>query len=302
MRIIFILLFNLFFISCLHANEISSSDIKEMTPEEINELPEEVLNKLDAKEIMKKFDIKENEFNTLISFALYRLLYFFEKYENEILEEKIKQFQKKINEEQTGRLTMGQWEKLATLTNNFNETEIMPLAGFGEELNLIRPISNFFQTEGTFYLIDDKIAYPVNKTQITCRKNYNNCEVIMAFVMLPYENDINNVFYLDLQIDNYEIIKWDNEDIIAETSSECRSTQLNINFNSNEVFEITRNNKTDECKNTMLNQLLESQGEESMPDLDKPRIAKLVPSNDLINKFWKERKKRSQDVLPDLNF
>ena len=52
----------------------------------------------------------------------------------------------------------------------------------------------------------------------------------------------------------------------------------------------------------MLNQLLESQGKESMPDLDKPRIAKLVPSNDLINKFWKERKKRSQDVLPDLNF
>ena len=293
-NLIAVLLLVTSFNSQVFSNDVSIPDISNMSVEEIEKLPEEIINQLDSKEIYLKIGLPENIYNTLLNFAFYRLFYFFENQNEDILNEKIIMFQKHLNEEQTGNLTFKQMNDLIKFATNFNQTEVTPLSGFGDKLSLTN-FGNYFSTTGTFYLEGEQIAYPVNKSEVICRKSLNQCETLMAFVMLPYEDDSSDTYYLDFQRSTYNILKWSDSEILAEDEGDCRTNQLVINFNSDEVYEITRNNRTKACDETLLNQLLKSQGGEGMPDLDKPRIARLVPGSKLLQEFWKERKKTSSE-------
>jgi hypothetical protein len=91
---------------------------------------------------------------------------------------------------------------------------------------------------------------------------------------------------LNVEINDYYITKWDNEEITADTAGGCRVATLIINTKLKEVSSITRNHNDAECE------ILPGK---SMPKLDKPRVSRLIGgysiSRDYYNKQTKERLK-----------
>jgi len=88
-------------------------------------------------------------------------------------------------------------------------------------------------------------------------------------------------YLLTMRSDTFQILSWGADEIIAHDNDSdiCRITVLTMNMNSNEVYAVTRDNESSQCRDAL----------PTLPALDKPRIARLVPSFDVTFDFWHKR-------------
>jgi len=201
-------------------------------------------------------------------------------------EEGIKQFQMDINAEPTGELTFGQVEELERRSIRIEDTKVYTTGGFGDEL-VISNVQGYLQVKGTWILEGEDIAYPINESKISCDRSRGECEVIQAEVIVPTIDSSDENYTLSVDSTTYSIVSWNESEVIARYSVSCRISMLTINFNSKEVFEVTRNNETKECREGYL----------KLPSLDKPRIARLVPGWNRTYKWWKDRQKKTTEYI-----
>jgi hypothetical protein len=136
------------------------------------------------------------------------------------------------------------------------------------------------QSRRHWMLEEEEIAYPANQSEITCRRDLATCLSVQANVTVPGVDEDNQDYYLSVNSETYDIISWSAGEIVARLAGQCRIVLLTLNMHSDEVFEITRNDETEACREAYLTQ----------PSLDKPRIARLGPSGQLTMDFWRGRR------------
>jgi peptidoglycan hydrolase-like protein with peptidoglycan-binding domain len=184
-------------------------------------------------------------------------------------EEGIKQFQQDIGELESGKLTFGQVGEMKRRWTRFHDNEVHAL---GPDEILIYASDGWASVKGTWMLEGEEIAYPINQSEITCRRDLATCLSIQANVIVPGVDKDNQDYYLSVNSETYDIISWTTGEIVARLADQCRIVLLTLNMHSNEVFEITSNGETEACREAYL----------SPPSLDKPRIARLGPSGQLL--------------------
>lgn len=94
-----------------------------------------------------------------------------------------------------------------------------------------------------------------------------------------------DAYHLSLDMHTYDIISWTADEVVARSQAVCRTTLLTLNVASGEVYQITRNNETERCREEAM----------SLPALDKPRISRLVDSFDTTRAFWEEREQETNE-------
>jgi len=192
----------------------------------------------------------------------------------------VRQFQKDLGAPVTGDLTFGQFEELSRRHTRSRDT---PVYLSGRDTNIF-VYDGYATVEGTWIFEGGRIAYPINKSKIVCRRAQKECHVIQAEVTVPDIKSKDVSYGLFLNVNTYKIISWSRDEIVARVSGNCRTALLTLNLNSHEVFETTRNNETKRCLEDFL----------TLPRLDKPRIARLVPGFKTTYGFWQERKKLTE--------
>jgi peptidoglycan hydrolase-like protein with peptidoglycan-binding domain len=194
--------------------------------------------------------------------------------------EGIRQFQSDIGGAKTGELTLGQFRELSRRLTRFHDTPIYPVGGSLGELKIL-VFEGYASVKGTWILENEQIAYPVNEAKITCVHSQRECQLIQASVVVPSLDEDSKNYMLELNSQTYTIVSWGADEIVARGGGKCRTTLLTLNMNSNEVYEVTRNNETKECREEEFF---------SLPRLDKPRIARLVPGWKVTRDFWEKRR------------
>jgi hypothetical protein len=104
-------------------------------------------------------------------------------------------------------------------------------------------------------------------------------------------DDDRYTLYTSLQ--RYEIISWQGDVIVARSTDVCKTRILTLNSNSNEVSEFITNNETLECRERRETHL----GSLISPQLEKPRIARLVPGRERTQEFWDKRQEGTSAYL-----
>jgi len=186
-------------------------------------------------------------------------------------------FQADLGEEPTGALTVWQIHSLGYRASRVNMTSVsfFPF-DFGGTM-----IQNWAFVKGTLEIIDEKIAYPINHVDIECSRNEGTCEYRQIALTLPDENSWVQSYHIgEIADDTYRITRWEGQliDAVPLNNSACRTTQLSLNFETKEFFEIARNNMAGDCE-TMLGVTL--------PRLEKPRVSRIVDGREIISAEFK---------------
>ncbi len=278
-----------------HASEENPEipNIENMTAEEIANLSPKVGLKLPAKQMMSKImelegkKYSEEMWNITVSFPLYQLLYFYKNFSPQDLSMAIKNFQEDIGENPTGELTVGQMDELFKRVTKVNETKIIPI--YGDEVR-IYSTEGYASVQGTMILEGEEIADPVNITKFVCDRGKMTCSEKTITIDIPDIDDSRDYYFLiEDETHNKDIISWSKNEIVAQTVGDCRTTIFTMNLSNNEVYEIVRNNNKQKCNKENKFVIL--------PKLSKPRIARLVPSKEVIANFWKTRKTETKKFL-----
>lgn len=182
-------------------------------------------------------------------------------------------FQSDLGDDPTGALTVEQIHSLGYRASRMNMTSVsfFPF-DFGG-----RMINDWAFVKGTVEIIDDKIAYPINHVDIECSRTEGTCEYNQIALTLPDENSWVQSYHVGkIADDTYRITRWEGQliDAVPLNNSACRTTQLSLNFETQEFFEIARNNTAEKCE-TMLGVTL--------PRLEKPRVSRIVDGREIIN-------------------
>ncbi|MGR3461339.1 MAG: hypothetical protein ACU0AX_03695 [Roseovarius sp.] len=186
-------------------------------------------------------------------------------------------FQADLGEEPTGTLTVWQIHSLGYRASRVNITSVsfFPF-DFGGTMT-----ENWAFVKGTVEIIDEKIAYPINHVDIECSRNEGTCEYRQIALTLPDENSWVHSYHVgEIADDTYRITRWEGQliDAVPLNNSACRTTQLSLNFETQEFFEIARNNTAGDCE-TMLGVTL--------PRLEKPRVSRVVDGREIISAEFK---------------
>jgi hypothetical protein len=197
----------------------------------------------------------------------------------------IKMFQRDIGEVVTGTLTVSQIHKLTV------RAEYQKLARVGfPTAYYSRMTEDSATVAGTMKIIDERIAWPVNYTTVSCYKSEKYCERWMTHLALPREDDWVRMYIVhEPSRDLFRITRWDNQLIDAAPLREdgkCRTTTLSFNFRTKEFFEITRNAGGD-CEILGV----------KMPRLDKPRISQIVDGKQIVEQEFHALQKVAYDYL-----
>lgn len=182
-------------------------------------------------------------------------------------------FQADLGEEATGTLTVWQIHTLGYRASRVNMTSVsfFPF-DFGGTMT-----GDWAFVKGTLEIIDEKIAYPVNHVDIECSRASGTCEYRQIALTLPDENSWVQSYHVgEIADEVYQITRWDGQsiDAVPMNSTGCRINQLSLNFETQEFFEIARNNTSGDCE-TMLG--------DTIPRLDKPRVSRIVDGQEIIN-------------------
>ncbi|MCD1620637.1 hypothetical protein ACFSDD_07295 [Salipiger marinus] len=182
-------------------------------------------------------------------------------------------FQADLGEEATGKLTVWQIHSLGYRASRVNMTSVsfFPF-DFGGTMS-----ENVAFVKGTLEIIDEKIAYPINHVDIKCRRNEGTCEYRQIALTLPDENSWVQSYYVgEIADEIYRITRWEGQliDAVPLNNSACRTNQLILNFETQEFFEVARNNTAGDCE-TMLGMTL--------PRLEKPRVSRIVDGREIIS-------------------
>lgn len=270
------------------APQATLPNISKMSDEEINNLPEETRNQLPADAVFAR--LVGGAMGPLMKFqttdALARLSYF-DPIPEQQLREAVRKFQRDIGQPQTGELTFGQFEQLQLRSARVTESTISLLSSGGwDELNVFNFQNTYVATEGTWAIEGEQIAFPVNHAKIVCQKSEGTCEVQQVEVQLPSLEVVGRsafsdnpmVFHPDVA--TFKIVSWSASEVISQAEGQCRTTLMTINVMNNEVFQVTRNSGG-EC----------SFGDTKFPQLERPRISRLLPTGKTVYDFWQERSK-----------
>lgn len=186
-------------------------------------------------------------------------------------------FQEDLGEEPTGALTVWQIHSLGYRASRVNMTSVsfFPF-DFGGTMTEDRAF-----VKGTVEIIEEKIAYPINHVDIECSRSEGTCEYRQIALTLPDESSWVQSYHIgEIANDTFRITRWEGQliDAIPLNHSACRTTQLSLNFETQEFFEITRNNVVEGCE-TMLGVTL--------PRLEKPRVSRIVDGRDIVSAEFK---------------
>lgn len=182
-------------------------------------------------------------------------------------------FQSDLGEEPTGELTVWQIHTLGYRASRVNMTSVsfFPF-DFGGTMS-----GDWAFVQGTLEIIDEKIAYPVNHVDIECNRVRGTCDYRQIALTLPDENSWVQSYHVGEVADEvYQITRWEGQsiDAVPLNATGCRINQLSLNFETQEFFEIARNNTAGDCE-TMLGS--------TIPRLDKPRVSRIVDGREIIN-------------------
>ncbi|GAB1269163.1 hypothetical protein NBRC116493_24160 [Aurantivibrio infirmus] len=244
-------------------------------------LSEEELLNLSAEFVLNKMFSERNvaaDYELFIAAPLSKLMYFYDKNETVDSRTAIKKFQRDLEHKQTGDLTFGEFGELTERAENFSMQKIT-LGTFGDNIK-VHFTDDFAFSEGTWIIENDKIANPINHAKITCYKGSKECVI--------YDASIYNInsHVLSLNDDYYEVLSWNENEIIAQSTGNdsCRKVTMTLNAINNEVYQITRNNNTN------------SETCSSLEPLASPRVSKLVPGWQISYDYWnnlEEKNKRN---------
>lgn len=284
MRVFFFVLLTTFIWCSATIADEKLPDISKMSDKEFNNLPKDVQDKIPLKEIFKRApsgDMTPTVMLT-VSFSLAKLMYFNPVPEKQV-REAIKKFQRDIGQDQTGELTMGQLNELSRRANRLSDNPIY-VPGLGETLDVIGE-EDYVTTEGTWTIEGEKHAFPINFAKINCFKSRGTCEINQVNISIPRLNNSSQGFLVahTPYTEELEIISWANNEIVSQGDIKCRTTIMTINIENNEVFQITRNKGNERCL--------------SLPQLKKPRIARLNPGTKFAREFWNSRKEKTNKYI-----
>jgi hypothetical protein len=272
--------------------QTQAPDIENMTIEEIESLPPEVVQELPAIQMFEKLeigpelDLPFDFWRFVIGFYLSRLYYTPHIEGEEQIARAVEAFQRDIDADVTGILTLGQFEELNRRATRRFETKV-----YASNNAYVSKFEDYSVTaKGTWVLEDEQIGDPVNTVEINCIKPQDTCKIIQASVTLPSIDSTNDTYYLSLDTQVYKIISWTDDEVIARPyqTNKCRATTLTINVRTQEVYEVTRNNNQEACK---FGDLME------LPPLEGPRIARLVKGYEATRAYWEVRTKQYTDYV-----
>ncbi len=252
-------------------------DLSQLAEDDLEKMSEEERNALPAKEVFLKFveEIGPAQYDHLVRGALYARMYMFEY--SPPLDGLIREYQQDIGVEPTGWLTLGEATRLF-------EDDYFPLptpvyaSGSGKPYI----VGGVASAQGTWVILGDDIAMPVNTSDIRCYRSRDMCfEFIVQLKTHEVQEGDGRVpsspYYLYTDIETWEIIHWGEEEIVARGGGECRRTTMTMNSRSEEVTQVTRN-AGGSC----------DLGLASLPPLEQPRVAVLKDGFDVTYAYFKE--------------
>jgi hypothetical protein len=277
---------------------IAKSDkqtFNDLTIEELEKLPKDERDKLvqtqSYNDVLMKLvpdKIKNNKnhkkiIKELITFELGKTLYELKFYnqlptgqETEEFIKAVKLFQASIGHKETGIIT---FEEANIIIKNERGISFQKILLSGDPENIYRYKSkdkNTARVSGTWTLERENIAFPINTVEIECTKESGLCREVKATL-----NDFDSKTYLWLFSSSYNITKWDDHEIMAESYTECKALTLTINSDLKEVYLVEKNYEKKEC----------NWGSVKLPSIKKPRISKLVDGYDLAKKYYDQKEK-----------
>src|SRR5262249_11546474 len=147
---------------------------------------------------------------------------------------------------------------------------------------------------GTFQMLDEQDAFPVNHVKVECVQQEGYCRLDEIDVGFPKEEDFAPDFTI-YRNDNerYKITNW--TDDVVEADSEvspmvdkpCRNTKLQLNFKAKEYYMITTNAGEKGC---------EIFGQK-IGKLEKPRISRIVDGEKLMQAESDAFRKKQYEML-----
>lgn len=292
----------------VEARADTALDISKMSKEQLDKLTPEQIEGLPAKAVFSKFAEDEKNgaktlklINWLIVQNL-RDLYYVDTNPLDItdveLSKGISEFQERLGAQRTGELTMGQFKKLGDATTAIHLTSIS-FPGMSDEVTIYvsPPLAS---VEGRMEIDGEKIAFPLNHHKVECWQSMGWCFDYEVSIWTPGGVGDTRVgssgYYVAPTTSMYQIRTWSKDEIIAESTGDCRSTTLSLNMHSKEVLFVTRNG-TGEC-------LMEGM------KLKTPRVARLAAgwkfSSDYMLSLQKEGMKlyspRALKALKEMGF
>ena len=196
-------------------------------------------------------------------------------------------YQSDLGEEPTGELTVWQIHTLGFRASRINMTEVsfFPLDFGGIE------IDEWASVQGTVKIIDDQIAYPINHVNVECSQHRGTCDYRQVALMLPDEDSWTQTYHVgEIADETYRITRWEDGqiDAVPLNSSGCRINQLSFNFETDEFFEIARNNTADECE-TVSGAILRR--------LEKPRVSQIVDGREIVDAEFKRMRDEAYSYI-----
>jgi hypothetical protein len=168
----------------------------------------------------------------------------------------VKEVQKKFGEKTDGNLTFSQYQRLEKIANIYKTPKEVYIGGNFRVVN----IGEKAFVTGTLEIVDEEIANPINYHSMILDKHSKICRDSNLYVQ-EHEGFASGIaIYLDET--NYEIISWDQDEVICKKEYSCRSEKIIINFKSKSVDIITTNRDGEDCKD--------------FPRLKSPRVSRIV--------------------------
>ncbi len=260
--------------SAAHADEDAVAKYRDYLPEQLLALPEDERRSSVPIMFNGAANLATSPAGELITQANLNLLMYdgFADYDSAK-----RTFQADLGEEPTGNLTVWQIHSLGYRASRVNMTSVsfFPF-DFGGTMT-----ENWASVKGTVEIIEEKIAYPINHVNIQCARNEGTCEYRQIALTLPDENSWVQSYHVgEIADETYRITRWEGQliDAVPLDNSACRTTQLSLNFETQEFFEIARNNNAGDCE-TVLGVTL--------PRLEKPRVSRIVDGHEIIGAEFK---------------
>ncbi|MDW9781943.1 hypothetical protein GOB92_27925 [Sinorhizobium meliloti] len=256
------------------ADEAAIARFKDYLPEQIKALSEKERSSSVPMMFIGAANLATAEFGDLVIQAnLNSLMY------NGLAdyEDAKKAFQADLGEEPTGNLTVWQIHTLGYRSSRLNLTHVsfFPF-DFGGVLSEGRA-----SLKGTVKIIDERIAYPINHTDIECFQAEGYCKYRQIALVLPGDKSwVQSYNVMQVASDYYKITRWEREqiDAIPYNATGCRINQLSLNFATKEYFEIARNNTSGDCDTGLGVQI---------PRLVKPRVSQIIDGREIISAEFK---------------
>lgn len=188
----------------------------------------------------------------------------------------VRAFQKDLGDQVNGVLTVWQIDQLEYRAG------LQKLSSVGMPEGLVEYRTDAVASiDGTFVILGEQIAYPVNYVKVRCDRAESQCRVDQVYLALPTKKSWVQTYHVQqFDPEYYTITNWsaDAVDAVpAGTPGKCRTTTLNLNFRTKEFYEIARNTGGDcEVMGTKL------------PKLEKPRISQIVDGKDVYEREFQQ--------------